>query len=276
MIKKCLFCGQVFKTKPSHAAKRKCCSVKCFSALRKNNRTKECIQCGKLFDPKGAKKQRFCSHKCLGQNIRRPDRFCVECKNLILKPSNYKYCSKECYSKYQKGNAGNHEFWKTATKKEGLKRLREHFEKHVIKKDGCWGWNGSKTKKYKSLRYLDKDILAHRASWLLHKEEIPEGIFICHKCDNPECTNPDHLFLGTPTDNVRDMHKKGRAKILKGENSKQAKLTEKQVIEIKKILYNSNLPSNEIAKIYKVNFVTIHDIKHNKTWKHIKISPDLI
>jgi len=93
-------------------------------------------------------------------------------------------------------------------------------------------------------------------------------MFICHKCDNPICTNPQHLFLGTPIDNVQDMIKKGRRKLVASEDSSGAKLSKDEVIEIKKLL-NEGISLTEIGKRFNVHLVTIHDIKYNKTWKNI-------
>jgi len=276
MIKQCLFCSKEFKTKPSHATRRKCCSRECISALKKKNRTKQCLVCEKDFDHKGFPDQKYCSKKCMGLDHRKPDRFCIRCKKLIEhKPSNLKYCSKECYTKSQEGSTPLNAFWSTANQEEKIKRLRESFEKHVIKQEGCWSWNGCPSKKYKALQYEGKIIGAHRASWILHKGQIPDGMYVCHTCDNPECTNPEHLFLGTPTDNVLDMHKKERAKVVRGEKIYGSKLISEQVIEIKKLLQNSNLTLKEIGNMFNVHTVTIYDIKHEKTWKHIEIPPDL-
>lgn len=163
-------------------------------------------------------------------------------------------------------------FWETSTKEEQMGRLKVSYEKYVIRnEDGCWGWKGTPSKPYGSLQYGGKykTISAHRASWLLHKGEIPEGIFVCHKCDNPRCSNPEHLFLGTPTDNVLDMFKKGRHPIYKGENAPQARLNESQVTQIKQLL-ETDKSLTQIAKMFGVHIVTIHDIKYKKTWNHIQ------
>jgi len=206
----------------------------------------------------------------MGITKRNPVKYCPEC-NKPIKTSNWKYCSKECYSKSMIGNPGNHVFWDTATESEKLERLVINYNRFVIKRKGCWGWSGSKLKKYKSVQYNGKSIDAHRASWIIYKGPIPDGMFICHKCDNPACTNPDHLFLGTPTDNVHDMHKKGRANILKGELAPSSKLTNNEVKEIKKLLRNKTCSDfEEVAKKYRVHTRTISDIYYNKTWKSIK------
>ena len=89
--------------------------------------------------------------------------------------------------------------------------LRKRFnEKYEISISGCWNWTGSvDSKGYGSI----KDGVtsrAHRVAWKLYKGKIPEGIFVLHTCDNRKCVNPNHLFLGTSKDNVRDMMDKGR------------------------------------------------------------------
>ncbi|MCE5211838.1 MAG: HNH endonuclease [Deltaproteobacteria bacterium] len=89
--------------------------------------------------------------------------------------------------------------------------LSFQFEKFVIKKDGCWGWTGTKsTNGYPQIRHNKKIIHGNRVSYELHHGEIPRGLDVLHKCDNPECTNPDHLFLGSHLDNMHDAILKGR------------------------------------------------------------------
>lgn len=88
------------------------------------------------------------------------------------------------------------------------KTLEERFWDKVEKKEGCWGWIGAKTQGYGQLRIGGRNdgmIRAPRLSYQIHFGEIPEGMVVRHKCDNPECTNPDHLEIGTHADNMSDL-----------------------------------------------------------------------
>lgn len=88
---------------------------------------------------------------------------------------------------------------------------------------GCWNWTGAKTKGgYGHLRFLKKLTYAHRVSWIIHYGGIPNNLCVLHHCDNPGCINPDHLFIGTMADNMKDRDDKGRNGIKgKSRNKKQ-------------------------------------------------------
>lgn len=89
--------------------------------------------------------------------------------------------------------------------------IQERIEKRlVIDTSGCWIWMGGTSHGYGHIKINGKTKKVHRVMWELTNGPIPEGIFVLHTCDIPECANPDHLFLGTHTDNMRDMIKKGR------------------------------------------------------------------
>lgn len=94
--------------------------------------------------------------------------------------------------------------------------LEQRFWAKVKKADGCWLWTGAGSRKGEHGRIgiggrSEGIALAHRLSWELHHGPVPDGFCVCHRCDNPPCVNPAHLFLGTKGDNNRDMYAKGRA-----------------------------------------------------------------
>lgn len=148
----------------------------------------------------------------------------------------------------------------------GEKKL---FLSKVIKKEnGCWEFNKLDKQGYGYLCFNGKAERAHRFSYKMLVGEIPDNIFVCHKCDNPSCVNPDHLFLGTPADNTQDMLKKKRDNPQRGSKSSNSKLTEEQVIFIKELIRNGEKYST-IAKKFNVSAGAISLIANNKNWKHV-------
>lgn len=113
-------------------------------------------------------------------------------------------------------------------------------------------------------------MLAHRASWIIHFGEIPNNFYVCHKCDNPPCANPRHLFLGTAKDNSLDCKNKKRMNSAKGNQFKKSILTDAIVLQIKKLLL-LGIKVRNIAEKYNISDYTVWDIKREKTWKHINL-----
>lgn len=140
----------------------------------------------------------------------------------------------------------------------------KRFWDKVIKGINCWQWTGSTHRRegYGVIR-VGRQILAHRISWILHHGAIPGGMCVLHRCDNPSCTNPDHLFLGTQADNLADMRAKGRQQ--KGEKHHRAKLTELDILNIRIL----DIPQSALAKLYEVTQPTICAIKTRHTWKEV-------
>ena len=154
-----------------------------------------------------------------------------------------------------------------------IKTIKIRFEKFIDKTDNCWVWKGSKRDKcgYGWFWYDGKIRRAHRVSWIIYNQDIPQGLLVLHRCDNPPCVNPCHLFLGTHADNLADAKAKGRLNLL-GEGNPMARLTDACVIQIKKIIIFGNIKYSEIAKMYDVSPTTIEDIANNRTWKHINLT----
>lgn len=159
-----------------------------------------------------------------------------------------------------------------------LQSAQLRMTKYTIKKSDkeCWDWIGVKNDNgYPILRIGGRKGLQARVSRLTYFITygcFNEDLFICHKCENPGCVNPSHLFTGTCKDNTQDMLQKNRGSappILNGEEHGNHKLTEKEVIEI----YNSSLDMKTLGLLYNVTTTTIHRILTGKAWKHLNLAP---
>lgn len=166
-----------------------------------------------------------------------------------------KYCSKACRNRGRE------------------KPVEEIFWSHVdIRNDEeCWNWMASLDDhgygQFGSKR-LGGHFSSHRLSYILTNGPIPDGLFVCHRCDNPKCINPKHLFLGTPLDNVKDMISKGRGRyiITRGEDSHFAKISASDVIAIRQ----DPRPTAEIAQDFNISLNQVRRIKSRENWSHIE------
>ena len=133
----------------------------------------------------------------------------------------------------------------------------------VADPDDCWEWlAGNKSHKgYGQFSIGDKTRRAHRLAWELTFGRIPEGLHVCHKCDNPGCVNPAHLFLGSNTDNMQDSAKKGR---------QAKKLTSEKVLQIRELLANGQQSQQTIANDFGVSKQRISAIKQGRDWNWVK------
>ena len=147
-------------------------------------------------------------------------------------------------------------------------RPRRPFWENVQKTDSCWNWIGGKQGDgYGQVRDGKKVALAHHIVWELMNGPIPPGLQVLHRCDNPGCVNPDHLFLGTPLDNARDREMKGRGRRgnVRGERHPGHKLTWEQVRAIRVV--RGWYDSRDLAEAFGVSRHTIYDIWAERSWE---------
>lgn len=133
-----------------------------------------------------------------------------------------------------------------------------------VTESGCWLWTADTSgQRYGRFKLDGKTLYAHRVAWTLMVGPIPDGGFICHKCDTPLCVNPDHLFVSDHKGNMRDMDRKGRRRVGVGERHGKAKLTESQVLHI----LSSDMRIVDLARKFGVSSTAIHLIRTGKNWK---------
>lgn len=160
--------------------------------------------------------------------------------------------------------------------------LRERFlRKFIVSSTGCWEWiASSRGAGYGSIRVGTKIVDAHRVAYTLFKGDIPDGLLVCHTCDNRKCVNPDHLFLGTYKDNYDDAVAKGRMKTTTEGITTEAreKLRNKSrensinrvyeiglILAIKEALM-CGMRNRDISELYGVNRFLVSNIKTGKNW----------
>ena len=161
--------------------------------------------------------------------------------------------------------------------------IEETFWSKVEKSEsGCWLWAGTMASNGYGRFQLDrKSRWAHRVAYQFAVSPIPEGLCVLHRCDNPPCVNPEHLFLGTQQDNLADMVAKGRnqkgdrhssrlhpERLCRGERHGQAKLTEASVLTIR-AAYRAGGRVGQLARQFGVARQTITDILRNRRWTHL-------
>lgn len=151
-----------------------------------------------------------------------------------------------------------------------LANTEERFWARVSRSGECWEWTGGADRcGYGRLKVDGRYQKAHRYSWVLANGPIPDGLYICHRCDNPPCVRPDHLFLGDAASNAADCVSKGRQARTSGEKSGHHKLTSEQVQLIRRMHAISPINQAATARKYGVHRITIHDIIYRVNWRHI-------
>lgn len=151
--------------------------------------------------------------------------------------------------------------------------IADHFWDHVDKRgpDECWQWMKGKSKGGYGVLWIKEEgkvMAAHRYVMSMGAKKIPEGLYVCHHCDNRSCVNPAHLFLGTPLMNTHDAMKKKRHKPPPRQQPKWTKLTPEIVREIR--LHLPWLPLVTIAKKFKIGRSTVANIKYKNSWAHVQ------
>lgn len=162
----------------------------------------------------------------------------------------------------------------------------ERFESKFIKGkiNSCWIWTAGKfTNGYGQFCYNNHNTKAHRFAYLAYKGAIPNGLLVCHSCDNPLCVNPEHLFLGTNADNMQDRDNKGRGSrvgnkgwgqrcpelVPKGETHPQARLTEADVLDIRNRFAQGGITKASLAVEFGVGRMQIARIISRERWGHV-------
>lgn len=148
------------------------------------------------------------------------------------------------------------------------------FWRKVDKSGECWEWRGALVRRGYGAFTVTAGVLlrAHRVAWVFTRGAIPPGKFICHRCDNPACVRPAHLFVGDALSNAQDRQRKGRSRAPRGENHGRAKLSWASVKAIRAEYErgrNRFQPGNRrmLAARYGIKPSVIRDVVNRKTWR---------
>jgi hypothetical protein len=200
------------------------------------------------------------------------DRHCVGCAApFVTTEPTQKFCERACYHRTRQGKP----------RYEGalaIDRLRRQFDERVDKRgrDECWPWIGSCDDDGYGTFNNGQTLRAHRLAWEFENGSIPDGMLVCHSCDNPPCCNPRHLWIGTAADNNRDRAKKGRSRpytgprtwARKGSSVPSSKLKEDDVIKMRD-RHAAGATIASLAVEFGVHYQQAFRIVHRLQWKHV-------
>jgi HNH endonuclease len=151
-----------------------------------------------------------------------------------------------------------------------VRRFRKYFREGAPGE--CWEWFGSRLPNgYGRLGDAGRTVYAHRLSYQLYVGEIANGLCVCHRCDNPRCVNPNHLFIGSQAENIADRDAKGRHRVLRGEAIPGTRLTEAQVVEIRRLYIprSRQTGSRALARRFGVSQGAVSAAINGDTWRHV-------
>jgi len=150
-----------------------------------------------------------------------------------------------------------------------IERFSRHYKNDPI--SGCWVWTSGLNKYgYGKFKLAGKTLIASRAAKeIFHGMPDDSDMLALHKCDNPSCVNPKHIYWGTAKDNAEDIDRRNRRVTLRGEDAPWSKLTEKDVFEIRYLIKNKKMSQNLIAEKFDMSQEAISKIKRRLTWGHL-------
>lgn len=248
------------------------------------SRDRICRTCSKPFTVTQIRPGRglYCSKRCVGRI--KNDLTCGHCgATFSRRPSVQKrygvpvsFCSKTCSSRGRKKAHLDDVFWRRVA--------------IVDDATSCWEFNRPPSLiRYGRITVDGRSMGAHRAAWEVSFGPIPDGLFVLHRCDNPPCVRPEHLFLGTAEDNARDRANKGRTArqpgdrhglrkhpecVARGESHGGSRLTEEQVRQIRLRQAQGGTTHEKLASEFGVSRTTVTLICLRKTWRHIEDQAD--
>ncbi len=161
-------------------------------------------------------------------------------------------CSRRCRDDSKRKTFSADDFWSKVVKIE----------------NGCWTWNGLHDSNGYGLVNVDGvKTRCHRVAFTLTNGPVEKGKYVCHRCDNPGCCRPDHLFAGTALDNSRDCAEKGRN--CRGEKNWAARLKEDDIRQIRRLYGGGGYLQREVGVLFGISQMHVYKIVHHKIWKHI-------